>query len=36
VSYRAVAIPSRIRAYHDARNSYAGSVIPGTNEEADR
>jgi hypothetical protein len=34
VNYRAVAIPSRVRAYHDARNSYAGNVMPGNNEEA--
>ncbi len=36
VTYRAVAIPSRIRAYHDARNSYAGNVMPEKNQEADR
>ena len=36
VEYRIVAIPSRIRAYHDARNSYAGNVMPGANEEADQ
>ena len=33
VEYRAVSIPSRTRAYYDARNSYAGNVIPGTREE---
>ncbi len=33
VQYRAVAIPSRTRAYYDAQNSYAGNVIPGTREE---
>ncbi len=33
VEYRAVFIPSRTRAYYDARNSYAGNVIPGTREE---
>jgi hypothetical protein len=32
VNYRAVAIPSRVRAYHDAQNSYAGNVMPGNNE----
>ncbi len=36
VSYRAVAIPSRVRAYHDARNSYAGNVMPGFSEEANQ
>jgi hypothetical protein len=34
VSYRAVAIPSRIRAYHNARNFYARNVVPGISEEA--
>ena len=36
VSYRAIAIPSRTRAYHDAQNSYAGNVMPGHDKEADR
>jgi hypothetical protein len=36
VEYRIVAIPSRIRAYHNAQNSYAGNVVPGVSEEADR
>jgi hypothetical protein len=36
VSYRAIAIPSRTRAYHDAQNSYAGNVMPGDDKEADR
>ena len=29
VEYRAVFIPPRTRAYHDARGSYSGNVIPG-------
>ena len=33
VEYRAIFIPPRTRAHHDARNSYAGNVIPGTREE---
>jgi hypothetical protein len=36
VRYRAVAIPSRVRAYHDARNSYAADVMPGTKKEVDK
>lgn len=36
VSYRAIAIPSRTRAYHEAQNSYAGNVMPDNNGEADR
>jgi hypothetical protein len=34
VSYEAIAIPSRTRAYHEAQNSYAGNVMPGHDEEA--
>ena len=33
MTYRAVAISSRSRAYHDARNSYAGNIIPAIDEE---
>lgn len=33
VTYRAVAVPSRSRAYHDARNSYTGNVISAMDEE---
>jgi hypothetical protein len=33
VEYRAVAIPSRARAYHNAWTSYSGNVIPDTREE---
>ena len=33
VEYRAVAILSRTRAYHDAWASYSGSVIPDRSEE---
>jgi hypothetical protein len=36
VSYRVIAIPSSIRAYHEAQNSYAGNVMPGDGKEADR
>jgi hypothetical protein len=36
VSYRAIAIPSRTRAYHEAQNTYAGNVRPGDDKEADR
>lgn len=34
VSYRAVAIPTRSREYHEARQSYATNVIPEPDEEA--
>ena len=33
VEYRAVFIPPRVRAYHDAQASYSGHIIPGTAEE---
>ena len=33
VEYRAIFIPARTRAHHDARNSYSGNVIPSTREE---
>jgi hypothetical protein len=33
VEYRAVFIPSRVRAYHDAQASYSGRIITGTSEE---
>ena len=33
VTYRAVAIPSRSRDYHKARNSYTGNVITAMDEE---
>jgi hypothetical protein len=33
VMYRAVAISSRSRAFHDARNSYAGNVITPMDKE---
>ncbi len=36
VQYRAVAIPERARAYHDALRSYAGNIIvPGTDGGCD-
>jgi hypothetical protein len=33
VAYQAVAIPSRTRAWYDARNSYAGNVTTAMDEE---
>jgi hypothetical protein len=33
VEYRAVFIPPRVRAYHDAQASYSGRIIPATAEE---
>ena len=33
VEYRAVFIPPRVRAYHDAQASYSGGIIPGIAEE---